>query len=138
MKFDRRIFSNIILFLLIIIVIAVTTMCQSSTAIKIAFADDLMALSSMDYSMNIPYADVRELELVEDPDLGKVSDGKNKPELQSGIWENEAWGEYHLCFNPNATNCVVVHLRDGQIFVFNSNSNEATAKTYEEFLTYLQ
>lgn len=138
MKFDRRIFSNIILFLLIIIVIAVTTMCQSTTAIKIAFADDLMALSSMDYSMNIPYADVLELELVDAPDLGKVSGGKNKPELQSGVWENETWGEYHLCFNPNATNCIVVRLRDGQIFVFNCNTNEATMETYQEFLTYLQ
>lgn len=138
MKFDRRIFSNIILFLLIIIVIAVTTMCQSTTAIKIAFADDLMALSSMDYSMNIPYADVLELELVDAPDLGKVSGGKNKPELQSGVWENETWGEYHLCFNPNATNCIVVRLRDGQIFVFNCNTNEATVETYKEFLTYLQ
>lgn len=137
MKFDRRIFSNIALFLIVIIVITVTTMCQSTTAIKVAFADDLMALSSMDYSMNIPYADVQELELMEAPDLGKVSDGKNKPELRSGIWENEVWGEYHLCFNPNATNCIAVHLRDGRTFVFNCNTNEATAQTYEEFLAHL-
>jgi len=137
MKFDRRIFSNIILFVALIVVIAVLTMCESSTAIKLAYSDELMAISSKDYRINIQYTDVESLELVEAPDLGKVVDGKNRPELKSGVWENQVWGNYHLCFNPNATNCIVVHLKDGQTYVFNYNTNEATAETYQEFQIHI-
>ena len=137
MKFDRRIFSNLILFIVLIVVVAVLTMCQSATAVKVAYSDELMAISSKDYRMNIEYADVLSLELVENPELGSVADGKNRPELQSGLWKNDIWGEYHLVFNPNATNCIVAHLQDGQTYVFNYNTNEATAECYREFLTHL-
>ena len=137
MKFDRRIFSNLILFVVLIVVVAVLTMCQSSTAIRIAYGDELMGISSKDYSANVAYEDVASLELLEDPDLGATAGGKNRPELKTGLWENQSWGTYYLCFNPNATNCVVVHLKDGQVLVFNNNTNENTAATYEEFLTHL-
>lgn len=137
MKFDRRFFSNLLVFILLIIVGIVISTCQASNAVQLAFGDDVMAVSSKDYRMNIQYTDVEALELVEAPDLGEVVDGKNRPELKSGLWKNEAWGEYCLCFNPNATNCIVVHLNDGQTCVFNYNTNEATAETYQEFLTHL-
>lgn len=138
MKFDRRIFSNIILFVVLIAVTVIVTTCQSTTAIKTAFGDDLMGISSRDYSMNIAYSDVDAVELLEGPNLGDLIDGKNRPELKSGIWRNEAWGEYHLCFNPNGTSCIVVHLNNGQTYVFNCNTNEDTAQIYETLLTYIE
>ena len=138
MKFDRRVFPNIILFLILIVFVAVTSMCQSSSVIKIAYADDLMGISSKDYSINISYDDVESLELVETPEFGTLKDGKNRPELKSGIWENETWGEYYLCYNPKATNCVVVHLNSGKVCVFNCNTNEKTTETYQEFLTHIR
>jgi len=137
MKFDRRFFSNLLVFILLIIVGIVISTFQANNSVKLAFGDDIMAISSKDYNINIEYADVESLELVDNPDLCEVVDGKNRPELQSGVWKNEAWGEYHLCFNPSATNCIVVHLTDGQTFVFNYNTNEATAEAYQEFLTHI-
>ena len=80
MKFDRRIFSNILLFVALIVVTAIITMCESSSAIKLAYGDELMGISSKDYRMNIEYTDVEALELVDEPDLGKLVDGKNRPE----------------------------------------------------------
>ena len=137
MKFDRRFFSNLIVFILLIVVGALLTMCQSAKTIRVAYTDELVAISSKDYNANIAYADVLSIELIDNPDLGSVSDGKNRPELKSGVWQNDTWGEYHLCFNPNATNCIVVHLKGSQPFVFNCNSNEATAASYEAFLSRL-
>ena len=135
MKFDRKIFINLLLFTAIIVVIACATMCQSSTAIQIAFSDELVAVSSMDYGMNIEYTYVDSLALVNDPVLGSADGGKNKPELKSGLWQNDTWGQYHLCFNPNATNCIVVQTIDGQTFVFNYNTNEKTEEAYRTFMS---
>ena len=137
MKFDRRFFSNLLVFILLIVVGIVISTFQTNNSVKMAFGNDTIAISSKDYNMNIKYADVLSLELVEDPDLGSVADGKNRPELQSGLWKNDIWGEYHLVFTPNATNCIVAHLQDGQTYVFNYNTNEATAECYREFLTHL-
>ena len=137
MKFDRRFFSNLLVFVLLIVVGIVISTFQTNNSVKLAFGDDTIAISSRDYNMNIKYADVKSLTLVEAPDLGELTDGKNRPELKSGLWKNDSWGQYHLCFNPNTTNCVLVHLKDGQVYVFNCNTNEKTAATYAEFLTHL-
>lgn len=137
MKFDRRFFSNLLVFILLIVIGVVISTFQANNSVKLAFGDDMMAISSRDYNMNIEYADVKSLELVDVPNLGELADGKNRPELQSGLWKNAIWGEYHLVFNPNATNCIVAHLQDGQTYVFNYNTNEATAECYREFLTHL-
>ena len=138
MKFDRRIFTNLILFVLLIVLIAMFTMCQSSTAVQIAFADQVFAVSSADYGMNIDYDEIAAVELVEDPDLGAAAGGKNKPELKSGIWENSDWGTYQLVFNPSAANCIVVHTKSGEIYVFNRNTDQETVEAYEELLTHIQ
>lgn len=137
MKFDRRFFSNLIVFVILVVVGALLTMCQSSKAIRVAYSDDLVAISSKDYNANIAYADVLSIELIDNPDLGSVSDGKNRPELKSGVWQNDTWGEYHLCFNPNATNCIVIRLKDNQTFVFNCNSNEDTVASYQACLSHI-
>lgn len=137
MKFDRRFFSNLLVFILLIVVGIIISTFQSNHSVKQAFSDDMMAISSRDYHMNIEYADVKSLELVDGPSLGELADGKNRPELQSGLWKNDIWGEYHLVFNPNATNCIVVHLQDGQTYVFNCNTNEATNDCYQELLAHL-
>jgi len=137
MKFDRRFFSNLLVFVLLIVIAGVITMCTSSTAIKIAFGDEILGIHAVKYGMNIAYKDVESVELVEEPDLGSVSDGKNRPEIRTGLWENTTWGEYHLCFNPNATNCIVVRTHDGRIFVFNNNTNEATAEVFAQLKTYI-
>ena len=109
MKFDRRFFSNLLVFILLIVIGIVISTFQANNSV----------------------------ELVDVPNLGELADGKNRPELQSGLWKNDIWGEYHLVFNPNATNCIVAHLQDGQTYVFNHNTNEATAECYREFLTHL-
>jgi len=137
MKFDRRFFSNFLVFVLLIIVGIVISMCQASNTVRLAFGDDVIAISSKDYRMNITYSNVESLELINEPNFGEVTDGKNRPELKSGLWQNEEWGQYHLIYNPSSTGCIAVHMVNGDTYVFSNNTDKETAETYAEFLTHV-
>lgn len=113
------------------------SMCESANLIKVNFGDEVLAIHSSDYSMNIAYTDIASMELVESPVLGTPVDGKNNDALRSGVWQNDIWGEYHLCFDTDANHCIAVHLDDGRTFVFNRKDDQETKAIYDELLTYL-
>ena len=122
--------------ILFVIILFATAMlmgkCDSDNAVRIHSNDTLIAVNSKSYSMNIPYDMIADITLENVPDLGRVIDGKNNDSLRTGIWENESWGEYHLCMDPDASNCIVASLDDGRTFVFNRKSAEETEKIYQE------
>ena len=68
--------------------------------------------------------------MIESVELGVVSDkdeqvtGRSDMALRTGVWKNETWGEYHGCIDLQTDTCVLVHLKDGRLFVFSQKSNE--------------
>jgi len=108
--------------------------CDSDNAVRIHSDDTLIAVNSKTYSMNIPYDIITELTLENVPDLGMVINGKNNDSLRTGVWNNDTWGEYHLCLDPDASTCIVAYLNDGRTFVFNRKNAEETQLVYREIL----
>lgn len=105
--------------------------------IDVVFSDTDMSISSNRYNMSVEYELISSAELVSMPDRGEHIDGKDENDIRYGIWNNDTWGEYYVCAIPNATNCIVMHLNDGRIFVFNARSNDYTAELFAELQTHL-
>ena len=137
-KFWQLVSKRHLVFLLVIFALAILlSIHTSSNRVKVHFGEDLLAINSSKYSMNIVYTDMDDIDLVDSPDLGTMVEGNNTASLRSGEWENELWGEYSLCMDPDASQCIVIHLKDGRVFVFNRKDNAETSKLFETLQTYL-
>lgn len=111
---------------------------DSGTQVKVHFnAYDLVAKSDR-YTMSVKYEQIASVELAALAEPGeKVQDGFDNDIVRTGTWRNDVWGEYSINADPDTTNCVVMHLTDGRIFVFSSKNDEKTAQLYETLLTHL-
>ena len=123
--------------ILLALVVAIS-LFQPSNKIIAEFNEDSVDFKSSKYVINIPYEMVGNIQLMDKPDMGTALDGHDDMILLTGIWENEAWGEYTQCTEIATDNCIVIHLNDGRIFVVSRRDNEETAKVFEEFQMHLQ
>ena len=111
---------------------------DSNNQVKVYFDDTSVSTRSNKYSMSIRYDEIERIELVALADPGeKVSDGYDDDILRAGMWNNETWGEYHITADLDTSNCVVIHLKDGRIFVFSSKNDETTAEHFATLQSHL-
>ena len=122
---------------LIFALVITISLLQPSNKVLVEFEDTSVNVKSAKYTMNIPYSMVDTIELVQKPDMGIIVDGHDDMILQTGIWSNDTWGEYHVCSEIVTDNCIVIHLNDGRTFVISRRNNEETAAVYEEFSAHL-
>jgi hypothetical protein len=120
------------------VVVIGTSLIESANKVTVQFGEAAVDIKSTRvYSMNIPYDMVSSVELIEMPDAGEAIKGTYDMTVRYGHWKNEVWGDYVVCMDPDATDCIVVHLDDGRIFVFNRKDNETTAEDFAIFQNYL-
>lgn len=105
---------------------------ESSNKVTVTLGEDAVDIKAAKYSMNIPYAMVDSVELTSLPDRGNVLDGSDDMTVRTGFWNNTTWGDYYICADLASTDCIVVHLNDGRIFVFSRKNNEETSDIYHE------
>ncbi len=111
---------------------------DSNNQVKVSFDDTSIYTSSNKYSMTIRYDQIDSIELTDLADAGeKVEDGYDDDILRAGKWHNDAWGEYYITADLDTSNCVVMHLKDGRIFVFSSKDNNTTAQYFETLQSHL-
>ena len=123
--------KNLIFIVLILVAVLFYTLSGGSVGVSLDFQEDALILSGADLDWNIPYAEIQSLELIQLSDMGNVVDGIEKRTLHCGLWKNEQWNEYTLCINPKLDRGIVLGMADGEIIVFNYESNQST----EELLT---
>lgn len=140
MKKLRNLFSGRdALFLVIIFAAAIIIgLVKPSKNVQTKFREDSVDILSAKYTMNIPYDMVSSIELVDIPESGEIIDGDDNISTRTGLWKNDTWGEHYLCLDEMTSNCVVVHLKDGRIFVFSNGNDENTAESYATFQSYLK
>lgn len=137
-KFWQAISRKDFLFgILIFVLVILISVFQPSNKIIAEFEEASVTVKSSRYAMNIPYEMVAGIELVDKPHMGQPVDGRDDMILQTGSWQNDAWGEYEACIEIATDNCIVIHLNDGRIFVISRRDNEETAKVFEEFQSYV-
>lgn len=120
----------------IFLIVIVLSLLEPLTKITVEFNDASVYINSTRYYMSVEYEKIAYVELVQMPDRGEVVNGSDDMTIRTGIWTNDTWGEYTVCAIPHASNCIVMHLTDGRIFVFNARSDDYTAELYHELLTH--
>ena len=113
------------------------SLIDSADDVKVTFDTETVQVLSDRYTMTIAYQDIQQVTLAQMPDAGTSVDGKDTVVLRYGVWNNDVWGEYHICADLDATNCIVVKIQDGRTLVFSSKNNANTESLYNELLTHV-
>lgn len=130
--------KHIILTVLVLALFIGFAVLDSNTQVKTYFEATSVTIKTDPYNMTIAYQDIESVELAPLAEAGeKVQDAKDDRSLRTGHWKNEAWGDYYICADLEATDCVVIRVKDGRVLVVSKKDNAETAKLYETFLTYV-
>ena len=130
----RQFFFVLALFALLIPI----ALWDSGTQVKVRFYEDEVNVKSDRYTMTVRYDQIAGAALEDLADPGeKILDGFDNDIVVTGTWRNEAWGEYSINADPDTSNCVVMTLTDGRIFVFSCKNDEKTEELYNTLLSYL-
>ena len=128
---------HVIFILILFAVTLVIFYFDSAEDIKVTFGDEALDVKSKSYYLNIPYDMVEQVELAPIVDGGTKVTGGDNMVTRTGVWQNDTWGEYHICADLDCANGIVVYLTDGQIFVFSRKNDTETAAIYEQLLSHL-
>lgn len=138
-SFSKQAVLKQLFFVLALFVILIPlAIWDSDTQVKVSFDNDSVDVYSDKYNMNIPYDLIASAELADLAEPGeKVEDGWDNDIIRTGKWINDTWGEYYIVADLDTSNCIVMHLNDGRIFVFSSKDNQKTATHFETLQTHL-
>lgn len=130
--------KNTFFILIILAAVLLYVLSGGSVGISLDFGEDSLSIGASGYDWVLPYEQITSLELIPLSDKGALIEGTEKSRLCCGIWRNEVWGEYTLCIEPKVEQCIVVTLQDGDKFVLNYESGEATGQLHQMFTELLQ
>lgn len=130
--------KNLIFVFLILAIVLFYIFSGGSVGISLDFGEEALILSAADYDWTIPYDQIGSLELTELPDTGTLIKGVEKRTLRCGTLENDAWGQYTLCIDPRIDSCIVVTMKNGDIYVLNCESSESTGQLHQMFTDLLR
>lgn len=113
--------------------------CKSSNMMDVTYGDEALDVITDRYTLNVPYNVVDRIEIATyDADDEPVSGrGKDDMALRTGIWTNENWGEYYACIDRQTDTCILIHLKDGRLFVYSHKSDEKVRSDFEIFQSHL-
>ena len=111
---------------------------DSGRQVKATFDDNGIFVKSKKYSMSISYQEIVSAELAELAAPGEeVTNSFDNDIVRTGVWHNDTWGEYYIIADLDTTNCVLLHLQDGRLFVVSQKDNAATEVLYHTLLERL-
>lgn len=139
MRFTKKAALTQLVFILALFAILLPfAIWDSNSQVKVSFDDTAIYATSDKYNMTIRYDEIESVELAELADPGeKVQDSFDDKILRTGIWHNDAWGEYYITADLDASNCVLLHLKDGRLFVISRKNNATTEEVYNTLLSHL-
>jgi len=111
---------------------------QSGNVVKVTFYEESVFVKARRYAMDIHYEDIQSAELTAMEESGEeVLDSFDDDTVRTGVWKNEAWGEYTTCIDPDTDNCILLKIEDGRTLVFSRKDDETTEALFETLQTYL-
>lgn len=82
------------------------------------------------------YEDIASVELLENIDIGRRTNGLGSPKLYGGNFRNKKFGDYLLYAYAKCNSYIVLHT-DGKTVVVNDSTPEKTEKLYKQILNKL-
>ena len=137
-KFWKLVSKKDLVFIsLIFVAVIVFSFVETQNKVKVSFGEESVDVTSAKYTMNIPYELIKDVQLMDLPEAGKVISGRDDMTIRYGTWNNDHFGEYYICADLAAENCIVVQLKDGRFFLFSRLSTAETSALFETLQTYL-
>ncbi len=133
--FTLRYIVFAVIFFILLVLMAVW---DSNTQVNVSMQDTSISIRSNEFGMFVEYEQIASVELVPLAEAGeKKDDAFDNKILRSGYWKNDTWGDYCINADLDATTCIVMHLTDGRIFVFNCKDDARTEELHRELLYHL-
>ena len=112
---------------------------DSDTQVKVRFYEEELNVKSDRFTISVRYDQIDEANIEGLAEPGeKVQDGFDNDIVRTGTWRNDTWGEYTINADPDTSNCVVMKLTDGRIFVFSCKDDVKTEELYKTLMTHLR
>ena len=121
----------------IFLFVIIYSLLTGGESVNVRFQQEIMSINATDFEFNIAYSDIVSAELIDLPEFGTMDKGKNAAAIKSGNWQNDTWGNYHLCVIPSIPNCVDVTLADGRHVVFNYKNEDSTRGVHSMIQDYI-
>ena len=129
----RDLAFTVLLFALILTV----AFCRAEDMIQVTFGEEALDVVTNRYTMNVPYEMIESVEVgVLDKD-DEIIEGKGDIALRTGHCTNKDWGEYYGIIDLQTSKCVMIHLNNGQLFVFSHKSDEKVLEDFNTLQSYL-
>lgn len=129
---EHKTARNRLLTLLIPALILLYVFFGGSVGISLDFGAEDLTVSAEKQDWNIPYEQIISLKLAEAEEFGILLEGSENRTLHYGTYENEVWGQYHLCIDPRIESCIVIETNSG-FFVLNYENEASTRQLYIMF-----
>ena len=123
--------------LLLFTLILTVAFCRAEDMIQVTFGEEALDVVTNRYTMNVPYEMIESVEVgVLDKD-DEIIEGKGDIALRTGHCTNKDWGEYYGIIDLQTSKCVMIHLNNGQLFVFSHKSDEKVLEDFNTLQSYL-
>ena len=104
----------------------------------LSLGDETVTLSGPENSsFSVPFSSIASMELRESFSPGAAVDGGVKNHIRYGLWHNDEWGDYQLFTSEKIEPVVVLYTEEGDVLVYNYESDKTTRSHYETFTDYL-
>ena len=101
--------------------------------------NDAVTLSGPESSgYSVPFSSIASMELREDFDPGEAVDGGVKNHIRYGLWQNSELGNYRLFVSDKIGPVILLRTADGEVLVYNYESEQTTRSHFESFLDFLR
>lgn len=127
---DRKYWKRNQIWALLVAAVLLVSLLGGS-GFSVATGSEALTLTMHDgKTCTVPYSSITQVQLLEDPQYGTVTEGQQTRQGKSGTWEHPQWGSYTLCVYASG-GCAVWLLADEQCYVVNLSSPEETRQLYQ-------
>ena len=105
----------------------------------LSLGDETVTLSGPENSsFSVPFSSIASMELRESFSPGAAVDGGVKNHIRYGLWHNDEWGDYQLFSSEKIEPVIVLYTEEGDVLVYNYESDKTTRSHYETFAVFLR
>ena len=139
-SFSKKSALRQLLFAVVLFALAIpVAILDSSTQVKVDFGQEQVSIRSDRYNMTVRYEQIASAQLSPLAEPGEdMEDAFDNDILRAGKWHNDTWGDYYITADLDASNCIVLQLDDGRIFVFSRKNDTATSEDFRILQTHLK
>lgn len=126
--------KNFLWIIVVLVAFTLITTFRGETGTNISFGDNTLELTGPEhFSYTLEYDKISSLSLVELSEPGQPVSGNSNRRCQWGTYKNDSWGEYTLCVTTKIENAIRITMQNGEVIVFNYESDETTRAILDMF-----